>query len=335
MWTRTSFPQAGGVAPLLLRRSARSRARVPRARGDGRRRAGAVDAAQGAGHDLPARRHGRPRRGAAARRASVLAKLRPRLAMSARARRRRRGRAPRPRRRLRAPSRASRRSSRSGRRGGSRSSTRWARPIRPARTSTRRTTWRPARPGARARRRVGSTASCGAARPRSDAVSRGGDDRRAAALALRRRAGARGDRPRRLHGAAAGRRRRGGRGRRRASRRSTSRPPQELLRDTGGETFDAIQMLRGVDLAQLPAGRRRRVSARARSGSALRQIALLVKADVGLEVAFAESGGWDTHVQQGAAHGSFSRRADDLARSIAAFWTRPRRLAGRRAADAP
>ncbi len=37
-------------------------------------------------------------------------------------------------------------------------------------------------------------------------------------------------------------------------------------------------------------------------------------------MAFAESGGWDTHVQQGAANGSFARRADDLARSIAAFW---------------
>ena len=56
-------------------------------------------------------------------------------------------------------------------------------------------------------------------------------------------------------------------------------------------------------------------------GESLRQIAQLVKADVGLEVAFAESGGWDTHVQQGAAQGSFARRADDLAKSIEAFWT--------------
>ena len=42
--------------------------------------------------------------------------------------------------------------------------------------------------------------------------------------------------------------------------------------------------------------------------------------DVGLEIAFAESGGWDTHVQQGTTNGTFSRRAADLARSIAAFW---------------
>jgi uncharacterized protein (DUF1501 family) len=56
-------------------------------------------------------------------------------------------------------------------------------------------------------------------------------------------------------------------------------------------------------------------------GDALRQIAMLVKAKVGLEIGFAESGGWDTHVRQGAAEGTFARRADDLARSITAFWT--------------
>jgi uncharacterized protein (DUF1501 family) len=55
-------------------------------------------------------------------------------------------------------------------------------------------------------------------------------------------------------------------------------------------------------------------------GNSLAQIARLVRAQVGLEVAFAESGGWDTHVRQGAANGVFAQRASDLARSIAAFW---------------
>ncbi|MEE8524294.1 MAG: DUF1501 domain-containing protein [Thermoanaerobaculia bacterium] len=55
-------------------------------------------------------------------------------------------------------------------------------------------------------------------------------------------------------------------------------------------------------------------------GRSLQQIAFLVKSDVGLEVAFAESSGWDTHVQQGTANGSFAQRAADLSRSIAAFW---------------
>jgi uncharacterized protein (DUF1501 family) len=92
-----------------------------------------------------------------------------------------------------------------------------------------------------------------------------------------------------------------------------------ILRDTGGETFRAVEMLSeagvagyrpapGVEYPKSPLG------------DALRQIAILIKAGVGLEIAFAESGGWDTHVQQGTTNGTFARRAADLAQSIAAFW---------------
>jgi uncharacterized protein (DUF1501 family) len=42
--------------------------------------------------------------------------------------------------------------------------------------------------------------------------------------------------------------------------------------------------------------------------------------DVGLEVAFAESGGWDTHFNQGTDKGVFARNATDLSNSITAFW---------------
>ena len=53
----------------------------------------------------------------------------------------------------------------------------------------------------------------------------------------------------------------------------------------------------------------------------MQQIAQLTKADVGLEVAFAELGGWDTHVNQGGAQGQLAARLDDFARSIAALVT--------------
>jgi uncharacterized protein (DUF1501 family) len=94
---------------------------------------------------------------------------------------------------------------------------------------------------------------------------------------------------------------------------------QELLRDTAHETFEAIDMLQKLDVSRYrpAAGARYPKSPLGRS---LQQIAFLVKSDVGLEVAFAESGGWDTHVQQGTAGGSFAQRAADLSRSIAAFW---------------
>jgi uncharacterized protein (DUF1501 family) len=54
-------------------------------------------------------------------------------------------------------------------------------------------------------------------------------------------------------------------------------------------------------------------------GRRLMQIAQLIKADVGLEVAFADVGGWDTHVNQGASTGQLAARLDDFAKSIAAL----------------
>jgi uncharacterized protein (DUF1501 family) len=94
----------------------------------------------------------------------------------------------------------------------------------------------------------------------------------------------------------------------------------DLLRSTGRETFEAVQLL---DRRELAGYRPARGADYPRSplGQALRQTAQLVKAGVGLEVAFVESGGWDTHVQQGTTSGTFARRASDLAAAIDAFWT--------------
>src|SRR5262249_51967990 len=54
-------------------------------------------------------------------------------------------------------------------------------------------------------------------------------------------------------------------------------------------------------------------------GQHLRQIAQLIKCDVGLEVAFADVGGWDTHVNQGGATGQLAARLDDFSKSIGAL----------------
>ena len=64
-------------------------------------------------------------------------------------------------------------------------------------------------------------------------------------------------------------------------------------------------------------------------GEALRQIAQLIKADVGLEVAFAEIGGWDTHVNEGGADGPARRPPRRLRRGLAALRHGPRRPHGR------
>jgi uncharacterized protein (DUF1501 family) len=93
-----------------------------------------------------------------------------------------------------------------------------------------------------------------------------------------------------------------------------------VLNGTGREAFDAIKMLKtndplkydpehGADYPRSP------------FGQALKQIAQLIKADVGIEVAFADIGGWDTHVNQGAGQGQLAGRLDDFSRSIAALVT--------------
>ena len=93
-----------------------------------------------------------------------------------------------------------------------------------------------------------------------------------------------------------------------------------LLRSTGKESFDAVKMLQKTDTKNyIPAYNA--VYPVSPLGNSLKQIAQLIKMDVGLEVAFAESGGWDTHFNQGAENGIFARNVNDLSQSILAFWT--------------
>jgi uncharacterized protein (DUF1501 family) len=95
---------------------------------------------------------------------------------------------------------------------------------------------------------------------------------------------------------------------------------QDLLRDTGAETFEAVDLLEKLQLSRYRPANGASYP-KSSLGESLRQVALLVKSDVGLEIAFTETGGWDTHVQQGTSEGSFAQRASDLSRSVEAFWT--------------
>jgi uncharacterized protein (DUF1501 family) len=54
-------------------------------------------------------------------------------------------------------------------------------------------------------------------------------------------------------------------------------------------------------------------------GQALQEIARIAKADVGLEVAFAEAAGWDHHVNEGSVDGQLAGRLDDFAHALAAL----------------
>jgi uncharacterized protein (DUF1501 family) len=92
----------------------------------------------------------------------------------------------------------------------------------------------------------------------------------------------------------------------------------DVVHAAGGEMFEAVKILRAANPQQyLP--RNGATYPTSPFGQRLRQIAQLIRADVGLEVAFADVGGWDTHVNQGGATGQLAQRLDDLARSIAAL----------------
>ena len=91
-----------------------------------------------------------------------------------------------------------------------------------------------------------------------------------------------------------------------------------MLHDGGREAFSAIRMLKTADPSKYQPANGADYP-RSPLGHALRQIAQLTKADVGLEIAFAEVGGWDTHANQGAAQGQLAARLDDFSRAIAAL----------------
>jgi uncharacterized protein (DUF1501 family) len=93
---------------------------------------------------------------------------------------------------------------------------------------------------------------------------------------------------------------------------------RDLLYGTGRETFGAVKMLKAAAPQRLhPANGA--TYPRGRFGDSLRQIAQLIRADVGLEVAFTDMNGWDTHAAQGNARGQLALRLEEFGNGLAAF----------------
>jgi uncharacterized protein (DUF1501 family) len=94
---------------------------------------------------------------------------------------------------------------------------------------------------------------------------------------------------------------------------------EELFADMYKDTFDAVKLLHNAtsrqytpaDGAQYP---------NSGFGQALQQIAQLIKSDVGLEVAFTDVTGWDTHANQGNAQGRLANRLKDFSDGLAALY---------------
>src|SRR5271169_90033 len=93
-----------------------------------------------------------------------------------------------------------------------------------------------------------------------------------------------------------------------------------VLHGTGQETFEAVKMLKAADPAHYKPGPDANYPNGA-FGDNMKQIAQLLKASLGVEAAFTDIGGWDTHQNQGNATGQLANRLKEFSEGIAAFWT--------------
>jgi uncharacterized protein (DUF1501 family) len=95
-----------------------------------------------------------------------------------------------------------------------------------------------------------------------------------------------------------------------------------LLHGTAKETFDAVKIVQSIQKqAYVPANGAS--YGNNGFGRSLQQVAQLIKANVGVEVAFADIGGWDTHVNETGGKPTDGQLANNLAQfgqALAAFY---------------
>jgi uncharacterized protein (DUF1501 family) len=93
----------------------------------------------------------------------------------------------------------------------------------------------------------------------------------------------------------------------------------EMLSHTGSETFEAVNYLKQVNPAQYKPENGAQYPRNA-FGNSLLQIAQLIKAGVGLEIAFTDIGGWDTHINQGNARGQLANLLAQFSSGLTALY---------------
>ena len=93
-----------------------------------------------------------------------------------------------------------------------------------------------------------------------------------------------------------------------------------VLRPAGQDAFEALALVKKLD----PRAYQPALGANYPNqplGQHLRQLAQLIKADAGVEVAFADVQGWDHHVNEGNTQGQLANSLRGFAEAISAFWT--------------
>jgi len=99
-----------------------------------------------------------------------------------------------------------------------------------------------------------------------------------------------------------------------------SQSVDSVLHGTGQETFEAVKMLKAADPTKYTPAPGANYP-RGRFGNSLQQLAQLIKANLGVQVAFADIGGWDHHVNEGSTQGQLANVLGDFSQSLSAFWT--------------
>lgn len=96
---------------------------------------------------------------------------------------------------------------------------------------------------------------------------------------------------------------------------------KDSLGETGKETFEAVNFLKQANPAQFKPENGAQYPATS-FGRSMQQIAQLIKAGVGLEVAFTDTGNdirWDTHTNQGGGRGQLANFLRTFSQAISAF----------------
>jgi len=93
-----------------------------------------------------------------------------------------------------------------------------------------------------------------------------------------------------------------------------------VMHGTGQKTFEAVKMLKSADPAKYKPAAGANYP-RGSFGDSLKQLCQLIKANLGVQVAFADIGGWDHHVNEGSTQGQIANVLRDFSQSLGAFWT--------------
>ena len=91
-----------------------------------------------------------------------------------------------------------------------------------------------------------------------------------------------------------------------------------LLSGTAREMFEAIDYLKKANPSQYSPAPNVHYP-QGRFGQNLLQVAQLIKSDIGVEVAFVDIGGWDTHINEGGSNGQLANRLREFGQGLAAF----------------